>query len=162
MALEHEYELPPAELFAAVTDPDYLAARNARFGGVGTPQVDDVDDTVVVRISRQLPADKVPGPVRPFLGDGVIVLVDTWTPPADDASPVTATWRADVANAPAQLGGEHLIEPTDDGSRYTITVDVSIKIPFVGRKLEQQVAGYLDSLISKELDYLAEWISENR
>jgi hypothetical protein len=162
MALEHDYALAPTDLFATVTDLAYLTARHARFGGVGTPEVEATDYLVVVRGSRQLPEDKIPGPARPFLGDGVIVQVDTWTLPDDDDGPVTATWQAHVHNAPARLGGEHRIEPLGAGSRYSISVDVSIRVPLIGGRLEEQVGGYLHLLIGKELEYLDQWISENR
>jgi hypothetical protein len=162
MALEHEYPLSPADLFAAVTDTAYLVARSARFGGVGDPEVSDDGGQRVVRTTRRLPTDKIPGPVRPMVGDGMIVQIDTWDRPGAEPEVVSATWRADVGSAPARLGGDHTIEATDDGSRYTITVDVTIKVPFVGGKLSAQVAGYLDQLIAKEQEYLAVWIAENR
>jgi len=162
MALEHVYPLSPTDLFAAVTDQDYLAARNARFGGIGEPLVTTEADQVVVSTTRQLPTDKIPGPIRSMVGDGIIVQVDTWTLPDAGAGVVTATWRADVGNAPAQLGGEHTIEAAEAGSRYLITVDVTVKVPLVGRQLASQVAGYLNQLIAKEQEYLAEWIVENR
>jgi hypothetical protein len=162
MALEHEYTLSPTDLFAALTDPAYLVARNARFGGVGEPTVTDEGDHVVVSTTRQLPTDKVPGPVRSMVGDGIIVQVDTWTSPDAYASLVTATWRADVGSAPAELGGEHAIQAVAAGSLYAITVDVTIKVPLVGRQLASQVSGYLNQLIAKEQSYLAEWVAENR
>jgi Protein of unknown function (DUF2505) len=162
MALEHEYPLSPTDLFGTVTDLDYLRARHARFGGVGTPEVESGDYLVVVRGSRQLPVDKIPSAARPFLGDGIIVQEDVWTLPDDDDGPVTATWQAHVGGAPAKLGGEHRIEAAEAGSLYTITADVSIRVPLLGGRLEQQVSGYLDLLISKELDFLADWIAEHR
>ncbi|MDH4160555.1 MAG: DUF2505 domain-containing protein [Actinomycetota bacterium] len=162
MALEHEYPLSPLDLFAAVTDPGYLAARSTRFGGVGEPLVTADGDQVVVSTTRQLPTDKVPGPIRSMVGDGIIVQIDTWDQPDDGTDVVTATWRADVGSAPARLGGEHTIEAAGAGSLYVITVDVTVKVPLVGRQLASQVAGYLNQLIGKEQEYLAEWIVENR
>ncbi|HUW16981.1 MAG TPA: DUF2505 domain-containing protein [Actinomycetes bacterium] len=162
MALEHEYPLSPLELFATVTDLDYLVARHARFGGVGDPEVTTQDGQVVVSITRQLPTDKIPGPVRSMVGDGIIVQIDTWNQPGETADLVTATWRADVGNAPAQLGGAHTIEAVAAGAKYLISVDVTIRVPLVGRQLASQVAGYLNQLIAKEQEYLAEWIAENR
>lgn len=160
MSLVHDYPLAPEDLFAVVTDPAYLAARGARFGGVGTPEVEQQGDLVVVRTQRQLPPDKIPGPARGMVGNGIIEQEDSWTLPDDDGR-VTATWQAHLGSAPASLGGEHRIVAADEGARYTITVDVRVHIPLLGRRLEDQVGGYLQLLISKELDYLAHWIDEN-
>lgn len=161
MPLQHDYPLAPEALFAVVTDPAYLGARGARFGGVGTPEVERQGYLVVVRTQRQLPPDKIPGPARGMVGNGIIEQEDTWTLPDDDNGSVTATWRAHLGSAPAALGGEHRITVIDDGSRYAITVDVKVHIPLLGRKLEDQVSGYLQLLIGKELDFLGDWITES-
>jgi hypothetical protein len=161
MAVEHEYPLTPVELFAMVTDPGYLAARSARFGGVGDPQVADDGTQVVVSTTRQLPTDKIPGPVRSMVGDGTIVQIDTWTSPDAGARLVSATWRADVGSAPADMGGEHTISAVAAGSRYAITVDVTVRVPLVGRQLAAQIGGYLNQLISAEQRYLSEWVADN-
>lgn len=161
MPLEHDYSLAPEDLFAVVTDPGYLSARGSRFGGVGAPEVEHQDYLVVVRTKRQLPPDKIPGPARGMVGNGIIEQEDSWTLPDDDDGPVTATWRAHLGSAPASLGGEHRIVALDDGARYTISVDVKVHIPLLGRKLEDQVGGYLHLLISKELDFLQQWIDDN-
>ena len=42
---EHDYEVPPSELFATLSDEKYLLARHERFGGVGTPTSEKVDDS---------------------------------------------------------------------------------------------------------------------
>ena len=47
----------------------------------------------------------------------------------------------------------------DAGSQYAIGIEVSINIPFVGSKFEPQVASYLEQLITKELEYLGEWLN---
>lgn len=161
MTLEHDYPLAPEALFSVVTDPTYLAARSSRFGGVGSPEVDHQDYLVVVRVRRQLPLDKIPSPARSMVGDGIIEQEDTWTIPDDDGGPVTASWRANLGSAPARLGGEHHIQPLGEGSRYRVTVDVSVHIPLIGGQIADKVGGYLNLLIGKELDFLGEWITDN-
>lgn len=159
MALEHDYPLSPAQLYAVLTDPTYLKARSERFGGVEAPTVEsDGDDTVITTI-RQLPLDKVPGAFRSFVGDGRIEQVDTWGPNDGDDS-IHAAWKATVGTAPATINGEHVLISTDDGCQYTITTQVKVKIPFFGGKVEEQIMGYLEHLIGKEQSYLAEWIAD--
>ncbi len=163
MSLQHDYPVAPSELFGVMLDPVYLQARQDRFGGVGAPEVKRMDDATEVTTIRQLPLDKVPGAFRGFVGDGRIVQVDTWHVPAgdiDDTKPIRADWRAKLGTAPARMGGKHEILRSDAGACYTIDVDVSISVPFVGGKLESQVRGYLEKLISRELDFLAQWTTQ--
>jgi len=87
MALAHDYPLSPPDLFATVTDMAYLTARHARFGGVGTPEVEAGDYLVVVRGSRQLPEDKIPGRPVPSWATASSC---RWTP---GRSPTTTTGR---------------------------------------------------------------------
>jgi hypothetical protein len=160
MALQHEYPIPPSELLEILLDLEYLQARHERFRGVGTPAVERGEAKVSVTTIRQLPMDKIPGAFRGFVGDGQITQVDTWhLPEAGEAVVVLGDWRAELPSAPARMGGEHHIEANDDGSTYDITVDVSIKVPLVGGKMEGQVRGYLEHLIGKEQAYLADWVA---
>jgi Protein of unknown function (DUF2505) len=161
MPLDHSYALPPSELLAIMLDLDYLKARHERFNGVGTPEVERSDTEAVITTVRQLPMDKVPGAFKGFVGDGQIVQVDTWQLPNEStASEVTGEWRADLGSAPAKMGGTHIVQSTDGGSDYSVTVDVSIKVPFVGGKMEGQVRGYLEHLIGKEQEFLEEWVAK--
>ncbi|HVQ87088.1 MAG TPA: DUF2505 domain-containing protein, partial [Actinomycetes bacterium] len=153
MSLEHDYPVSPSELFEVMLDPTYLQARQERFGGVGTPGVETLDEDIQITTIRQLPMDKVPGAFKGFVGDGRIVQVDTWhvtKAEAGSAQSLRADWKATLGTAPAKIGGIHTIEATATGSHYEIDVDVSVKVPFVGGKIEAQVRGYLENLIGKE------------
>jgi hypothetical protein len=160
MTHSHTYPVPPERLLAVLTDPDYLAARQERFAGVGDPTVESTGDDIAVTLVRQLPMDKIPGAVKGFIGDGRITQVETWsTSPAEDEA-LLGTWRGEVAAAPADIGGTYRIAPEADGSRYDIDVRVKVKVPLVGGKIEQQVRGYLDHIITKEQGFLADWVAE--
>jgi hypothetical protein len=157
MVVEHEYPMAPRDLFAVLTDPQYLAARHERFGGVGTPEVVEDGTTVQLRIGRQLPMDKIPSAARGLVGDGRLVQVDEW----DTGSvPLRGEWHAEVDHAPVVLGGANEISVSAQGSRYAIGVLVKVKVPLIGRQLEGQVRGYLETLVAREQEYLAQWIAE--
>lgn len=155
------YSVAPDSLLAALADADYLAARHARFGGVGDSPVAEVtDDQFVITTVRQLPMDKIPSAVKGLVGDGQITQIDTWTRQSDEAGAVRGEWRADLGTAPAVIGGAYAIDPDGEGSSYSCSVNVKVKVPFIGGKIEEQVRGYLDHLITKEQAFLADWLSE--
>jgi hypothetical protein len=155
------YPTAPSELLAALADAGYLAARHARFGGVGDPPVaDESGDEIVITTVRQLPTDKIPSAVKGLVGDGQITQVDTWSRSADEDGTIRGQWRADLGTAPAVIGGEYAIEPAGDGCSYTCSVNVKVKVPFIGGKIEEQIRGYLDHLIGKEQAFLADWLAQ--
>ena len=160
MTHTHVYSVPPTELLDALADPSYLAARHERFGGVGAPSAERSNPDVIITTVRQLPMDKIPGAIKGLVGDGQITQVDTWSSEPDADGVLRGTWRADLGTAPADIGGVYSIEPTDDGCSYDCSVNVKVKVPFVGGKIEQQVRGYLDHLITKEQAFLADWLSK--
>lgn len=160
MTHTYTYSVPPTELLDALADLDYLAARSERFGGVGAPTTELANDSVVITAVRQLPMDKIPGPIKGLVGDGQITQVDTWSSVPDAAGRLLGSWRADLGTAPANIGGDYSIEVTSDGSSYSCTVNVKVKVPFVGGKIEQQVRGYLDYLITKEQAFLDDWLGK--
>jgi hypothetical protein len=154
------YSVSPTTLLDALANHDYLAARSARFGGVGTPTTEITDDEVAITSVRQLPMDKIPSAIKGLVGDGQITQVDTWSrEPAPDGG-LTGSWRADLGTAPADIGGQYTIDPTPDGCSYSCSIHVKVKVPFIGGKIEQQVRGYLDHLVTKEQHFLADWLSE--
>lgn len=156
----HTYDVSPGELLDALSDEKYLLARHERFGGVGSPTVAHEDGSVVITTVRQLPMDKIPGAIKGLVGDGKITQVDTWTTEPDAAGSLPGSWKADLGTSPAIIGGEYGIASTDTGCEYSCTVNVKVKVPFIGGKIEEQVRGYLDKLISKEQQFLANWLSE--
>ena len=79
MTHTHDYPVPPTELLDALADPDYLAARHERFGGVGAPTAELSNPDIVITTVRQLPMDKIPSAIKGLVGDGKITQVDTWS-----------------------------------------------------------------------------------
>jgi hypothetical protein len=156
MQVQHAYDVAPRALYAVLTDPAYLAARSARFGGVGTPTVEQADRHTVVHTPRALPMDAVPGALRRFAGDGTLVQVDEWTDVTDDR--VEGRWTAEVGSVPLELDGTHEIRVDGDGARYTVTARVKVRVPVVGRAAEKSVDEHLATLVTKELAFAEDWL----
>lgn len=161
MTHTHAYTVSPSVLLDALANSGYLAARSERFGGVGTPTCERTDGNVVITSVRQLPMDKIPGAIKGLVGDGRITQVDTWLQAETPDGALSGSWRADLGTAPTVIGGDYAIVPTATGCSYSCTVNVKVKVPFIGGKIEQQVRGYLDHLITKEQAFLHDWLTQN-
>src|SRR5664280_1042961 len=82
--VECSYPVPPIRLYEVLTDLDFLIARNERYGGVGTPTVEQTGDALVVTTVRRIPLEHAPAVAHRFLGDGQLVQVGRGRrPPVD-------------------------------------------------------------------------------
>jgi hypothetical protein len=159
MHVEREYATTPAQLLETLVDPDYLAALGERFAGVGEAEIEAGDTAVTVTTRRQLPVEYIPAAARSFVGDGVVTQIDLW--PLDGDDPVDGSWTARLDGAPASMGGGYTIQGTDDGCLLTVTAQVKVKIPLVGGKIESEIRRYLESLVTRQMDFTQQWLDES-
>jgi hypothetical protein len=156
---EHSYDAPPSALLALWQDPEFLAAAGARFGGVGTPSVEESGDRVLVRSERQLPLDKVPSLFRRFVGSGTLQQVDDW--PRDADPPIEGSWQV-TGRMPATMSGRQEIVAEASGCRVVVEGSISVSAPLVGGKAEELVAREIQKLIGAQQQFAAEWLAGQR
>lgn len=144
-----------ADVFAVLSSTRWVDVKAERFGD-GSQVLrheERPDGGVLLVVSRRLPAG-VPSALERFLPkDGRVSETFDWAAPSGDGSR-HGTWRADIAEAPARLGGAMRLEPTDGGSRYTIEGEVKVGVPVVGGKAERFIAGVVELLAAKEHELL--------
>jgi uncharacterized protein DUF2505 len=164
---EHSYDAPSSALLALWQDPEFLAAAGARFGGVGTPTVEDAGERVRVRSERQLPLDKVPSLVRRFVGSGTLQQVDDWpradpsAAPSQDPGTIEGTWEVS-GRMPATMSGRQSIVPEGPGCRVSVEGTISVSAPLVSGKAEEMVAREITKLIAAQQEFAAEWLAGRR
>ena len=157
MRVEHRYDVRTAELLEVLLDPAFLAARSARYGGIGAPTVTRASAGVEVRTVRQLPLEHVPSAFRRFVGDGRVEQVDTWPPVEGDD--VAGRWTLETGRAPIALHGTHTVTGQGDGCRYVVTADIRVTVPVVAGRLTRQVESYLVQLVTSEQAFLGDWVT---
>jgi len=146
-------------VFRTLTDVSWADTKAARFKDDSrtVSREERPDGGVALVVSRKLP-DGVPGYLRRFLPeDGRITEHFAWGP--DEGGTRRGTWYADIAGAPATLGGTMALEPTASGSRHVIEGDVQVTVPIVGGKAEGFIAAMVEKLAGKEADLLLETVS---
>jgi hypothetical protein len=138
------------ELYAVLTGPEWAATKAAHLNDDSTVVRRDVaaGEAVTLVVSRRLP-DGVPGFLQRFLpSDRRVTTSDTWGPA--EGGERRATWKAEIAGAPARMGGTMRIEPLPTGSRYTIDGEVKVPVPIVGGKAESFIAEQVVRLAEAE------------
>ncbi|OBH20328.1 MULTISPECIES: DUF2505 domain-containing protein [unclassified Mycobacterium] len=120
----------------------------------------DADGTVAVRatqhVSRQLLptliAKAVPGELK-------IVHSETWRP--SGGGEVRGQIRVVTSGGVGSGRAEARMAPTDDGTQLRFAVQVAVKIPLVGRKLEKSMEADLAESIPALQRFTTTWIAEN-
>jgi hypothetical protein len=142
------------QVFDLLTSPGWVQTKAERFGDGAELREHEVrdDGSVHLQVSRRLP-EGVPGPLQRFLpSDGRVTETFDWAAPSGEGR--TGTWRADIAGAPARLGGTMRLEPHGDGSEYELVGEVKVSVPIVGGKAERFIADMVELLAQKETELL--------
>jgi hypothetical protein len=156
---EHGYPQPPSALLALWRDPAFLDAVGARFGGAGTPRVEESGDRVIVHSQRAIPMDKIPGFLRRFVKGGLLQQTDDW--PRDADPPIEGTWTV-TGSMPATMGGRHEVRESDGGCLVRVTGEVKVNAPLIGGRAEDLVAREITKLLASQQEFAAKWLAGER
>jgi hypothetical protein len=141
----------PEQVFALIVDPgfrrDVAAATQALDAQVDVRRQDDGGATVTV--SRTLAAT-VPDFARRFVGDTLrVVQTEQWSAP-DGEGGRSADVELTVQGQPARFTGRIVLAGHDEAVHEDIRGDVRVSIPFVGKKLEAELARGIVAAAGKE------------
>ncbi|MFY0407570.1 DUF2505 domain-containing protein [Solicola sp. PLA-1-18] len=130
----------PEAVFALISDEgfrtDVCDQMNATRREV---TVTSKGEAVTVTISRTIPA-ALPDALKKIVGDTVSVdQVETWDAP-DAGGDRTGRVTVDIKGQPASMKGTTTLAAKGDDTVLTVVGDVSVKIPFIGKKVEPEVA----------------------
>ncbi len=158
-----EYPATVEQVHRAMRDEKYWLARLAESGAdevrldgfeIGTDGGLDVVTTQVLHASR------LPNVIHQFHhGDLEIRRAETWTAVSEGRA--EATVAGSIAGAPVSLLGEGGLATSDAMSRLAFRVTVDVRIPLVGRKLENFIGTQLEQLLISEQRFTTTWIAEN-
>ena len=143
------------QVFGVLTSEEWVGTKKERFSDDSQLLSREVreDGGVLLTVTRTLP-DGVPGFLQRFLpSDGRITETFDWGPARPDGTR-HGEWKADIAGAPASLGGAMRLDPTEVGSAYTIEGEVKVKVPLIGGRAESFIAEKVTELATKEADLL--------
>jgi hypothetical protein len=152
----------PAEAFALITDPKFRAAVCEATMALGYDVgIDENDDgSASVRVDRTMPA-QVPDFVKKLVGQTLDVRqTEDWSA-ADSEGRRTADIRVEVVGQPAKMTGTIVLEPTTEGCRQAINGQVKVSIPFLGGKIEPEIAKGILTAIKVEQKTGRAWLAKN-
>jgi hypothetical protein len=140
-------------VYALLVDEQFRTESCANQGAT------DYDVTVVpsgegatVTIVRTQDAD-MPDFVKKLTGNTVKVKqTEVWSAP-DASGNRTADVKVSIIGQPAEMIGTAKLFAKGDSADFTVDGDVTVKIPFLGKKIEPEVAKAIRASLREEVEY---------
>ncbi|WP_456698271.1 DUF2505 domain-containing protein [Aeromicrobium sp. P5_D10] len=109
-------------------------------------------DGATVTILRTQEAD-MPDFVKKLTGSTVKVKqTEVWSGP-DATGNRTADVKVSIIGQPAEMIGKAKLFAREGGSDFTVDGEVKVSIPFIGKKIEPEVAKAIRSSLREEVEY---------
>jgi Protein of unknown function (DUF2505). len=143
------------EMFA---DPEYTRSR-LKVRGVVNPQVGVIreEGTTTISVDADIDTTVLPSAARRFVRSGLSVnIVETWGPVQGTTR--RGTTEVKVKGAPVTLRAVSVLTGEAGTTTRAVDADLSVSIPLVGRRVEQEAAGSVHSLFAKELEAARTWL----
>ena len=111
-------------------------------------------DGDVVTIEQVRSADDIPSFAKKFVGDEILIVqTENWT------SPTSADVRLAIPGKPGEAVGTLELVESGGTTTESIDLDVTVKIPLVGGKIEQLIAGIISAALDVEQKVGREWLA---
>jgi Protein of unknown function (DUF2505) len=162
-AIDQAIASPPDAVAATYADPDFYSTL-VDLPNLGTPEVlsHDVDgDTVELRIRYRLVRD-LSAPVRAVVDPKKLTWVEVSTHRVPDLE-VTFVVEPDNYADRFKGSGSYRFDASGDGDGTVRhgTGDVSVRMPLVGRRVEQAIVAELQEHLASEVPLVERWVAEH-
>ena len=160
MKFRHEltYDASPAEVFAMLADPVFREAGCAEGEAVSAEvTVEKKGKGFSLTIDRVQRTDGLPAFARTFAGDTTRAIQrEEW------ADATSGSMRIEAPGKPSEVKGTITLEPDGDATREVIELDLKIKVPLIGGKLENLMADNIKTGMDVEHTVGAAWLAGER
>lgn len=138
MRFRHElrYDAPPEQVFEMLADPAFREAVAEAMDVISADvRLDRAGDTFTLVVDQLQKTDDLPGFARTFAGDSTQAIQrETWTS-ADGGS-----LEIEAPGKPTRMSGAIRLEPAGTGTTEIVELEIKVKVPLIGGKLEKLMA----------------------
>ncbi|TDD10543.1 DUF2505 domain-containing protein [Saccharopolyspora terrae] len=160
-------ERSAVEVYRALIDSDYLAARLEELGGSTATLVQHVgtEDGARFQTRQGVPVDKLPSLARTVVGGDLLIdRSESWR--REEDGHYTGEIAAEVAGAPCSITGSmwlrDIVAPTGTAvSELVVEGSVKVTVPFVSGKLEDLVVDQVQKMLVDEDNFTAAWLVQH-
>jgi hypothetical protein len=159
MKFRHElnYDAPPAEVFAMLADPEFRRAACAAMEVISADvQLDRDGEGFNLVIDQQQNTKDLPGFARTFAGESTQAIQrEVWP------GPTTGNLSIESPGKPASASGTIRLEEDGSGTREVVELEIKVKVPLIGGKLEKLMAEKVAAGMDVEQTIGAAWLKEH-
>ena len=138
MKFRHElsYDAPPAQVFEMLADPEFREAACAAMEVISADvQLDRDGEGFNLVIDQQQNTKDLPGFARTFAGESTQAIQrEVWL------DPTTGSLSIESPGKPASATGTIRLEEDGAGTREVVELEIKVKVPLIGGKLERLMA----------------------
>ena len=148
------YDAPLPDVYAMLTDPAFRAHA------MSAQQARSCDVTVngtTIAIDAVTPNSDIPGFARAFAGETTrSITTEHWR------EGTFADFTVETPGKPSTISGIRRLVPDGDGTLDTFEAEAKAKIPLIGGKIENLIAGQFQNGTAKEQAVGATWLAGDR
>ena len=149
----HTYAATPDKVVALLRQQEFIDDV-ARHAGALEHQVDIAPEAT--QLTMKLP---VPSNLTKFVGQSVALKQIFRFQEPDAAGVVRGTVDVDVPGMPVDVNADAEMRPTGDTTTARYTGDLKVKIPLVGKKVEEQLEPFIRDAFDGLERRAADWLS---
>jgi len=147
------YDATTEQVAAMLDDPGFreevLERQKVLRGSVSI----DGDHVTVEQVRS---ADDIPSFAQKFVGDEILIVqTEDWT------SPTAADVRLTIPGKPGEAVGTLGLVESGGTTTESVDLDLTVKIPLVGGKIEQLIAGIFSAALDVEQKVGREWLARS-
>jgi uncharacterized protein YndB with AHSA1/START domain len=160
MKFRHEltYDASPAEVFEMLADPGFREAVCAAQDVISADvHLERDGNGFSLTVDQEQRTDDLPGFARTFAGDSTRAIQrEEW------ADSTGGTLRIDAPGKPSEVKGTITLRPEGSGTREIVELDLKIKVPLIGGRLEKLLAEKVTAGMDAEHEVGVAWLVGER
>jgi uncharacterized protein YndB with AHSA1/START domain len=159
MKFRHElsYDAPPDQVFAMLADPEFRQAACAAMEVVSADvQLERDGEGFTLVVDQQQNTKDLPGFARTFAGESTQAIQrEVWL------GPTSGDLTIESPGKPAGAKGTIRLEEAGGGTREVVELEIKVKVPLIGGKLEKLMAEKVAAGMDVEQGVGAAWLKEH-
>jgi hypothetical protein len=153
---------PAEKVFATMTDEEYLRARLRELGGPGSALLEHrvSPDGAQYKLKQGLHEDDLP-PIVGKVMQGDLAIQRTESLRATGPGAYAGDVDVAISNMPASASGTMRLADDGAGSEFEVHANVEVRVPLIGGKIEEIVAGQVRRLLEAETAFTVRWLESH-
>ena len=160
MKFRHElrYDAPPARVFEMLADPAFREAVAEAMDVISADvRLERQGEGFTLTVDQLQKTDDLPGFARTFAGDSTQAIQREVWPGATGGD-----LSIDAPGKPTSMAGTIRLEPAGAGTTEVVELEIKVKVPLIGGKLENLMADNIRSGMDVEQTVAAAWLAGDR